>query len=267
MSADLLASLIDDPRLRLCDVRWYLGAPGRGEEEYRSGHIPGATFVDLETMLCARRGPGRHPLPTPIRFAATLGRLGISPDHAVVAYDSSGGAIAARLWWMLGQLGHRDFAVLDGGVQAWVGAGHALTTEIRPIQPIAYNVLMSGWPGAVTLDQVAGDRHAVIVDARAPERYRGEVEPVDARPGHIPGAVNLPHAGNLGPDGRHLPIADLAQRFAGLGDGPIMYCGSGVTACANLLAMEAAGIAGGRLYDGSWSDWASHPELPAETAQ
>lgn len=263
ISVEDLADVLGRDDLRICDVRWYLGESDRGRAEYATSHVPGAVFVDLDSHLCARRGPGRHPLPDPVRFAATLGRLGIEPDTHVVAYDASGGAIAARLWWMLRRLGHRRVQVLDGGWQRWTAEGLPTSSEIAEPRPVAYPVLMSSWPTTVDADQIRVGGPQVLIDARAAERYRGDVELVDARPGHIPGAVNLPHTGNLGPDGRHLPPELLAARFAGVGDEPIAYCGSGVTACANILAMEIAGVAGPRLYPGSWSDWASRPELPA----
>jgi thiosulfate/3-mercaptopyruvate sulfurtransferase len=256
-----LARVLEEPDLRICDVRWYLGEPKRGRAEYGEGHIPGAVFVDLDTMLAARRGPGRHPLPHPVRFAATLGRLGIAPETRVIAYDTSGGSIAARMWWMLRQLGHVPVAVLDGGLTAWLATGLPLDTHVPAPPPVPYPVLMSAWPDAVDLDELRST-DATLVDARAAERYRGDTEPVDPRPGHIPGAINLPHTGNLGADGRHLSPAELAERFDGI-EAPIVYCGSGVTACADILAMELAGMTGARLYPGSWSDWSSSPDLPA----
>ncbi len=258
-----LADLLGSSDLRVFDTRWYLGDPGRGLSEHQTSHIPGAVFVDLETHLSGRRGPGRHPLPDPVRFAAILGRLGIDPESRVVVYDSSGGAIAARMWWMLRALGHRSVCVLDGGWQAWVAAGLPVDdADVQP-HPVAYPVLMSSWPRTVNSGEIQAGIGYTLIDARAAERYRGEVEPVDARPGHIPGAINLPHAGNLASDGTHLPAEALAQRFAGVGSEPVVYCGSGVTACANILAMELAGIPDARLYPGSWSDWASQPTLPA----
>jgi thiosulfate/3-mercaptopyruvate sulfurtransferase len=259
-----LVAMLDQPSTRVCDVRWYLADPQRGEAEYLDGHIPGAVFVDLDTRLSARRGGGRHPLPDPIRFAATLGRLGISPESRVVVYDSAGGAIAARMWWMLRKLGHRHVAVLDGGWQAWHEEGHPIERDVDEPAPVSYPVLMSSWPDIVGMDEIVGAEHGTVVDARAPERYSGEVENVDARPGHIPGAINLPHTGNLRADGRYRSRPELAERFRDLGERPIMYCGSGVTACANLLAMEIAGLDEGMLYPGSWSEWADDPGLPAE---
>jgi thiosulfate/3-mercaptopyruvate sulfurtransferase len=263
ISATDLANRLDE--VRVCDVRWYLGDAARGRSEYDEAHIPGAVFVDLETQLSAKRGPGRHPLPDPVRFAATLGRLGIGIHTPVVAYDSSGGAIAARLWWMLRALGHEEVAVLDGGWQAWVAGGQAVTDLPTVITPLPYSVLMSNWPMTLTADEVASLDHATVIDSRAPERYRGDSEPVDARPGHIPGAINLFHGANLTADGLHLGADQLAERFAGVGPEPVVYCGSGVTACHNILAMEIGGVTGVRLYPGSWSDWSSDPDRPAAT--
>jgi thiosulfate/3-mercaptopyruvate sulfurtransferase len=265
IDAEELRARLGDPGLRVCDVRWYLADPGQGAREYSEGHIPGARFVDLETVLSGARGPGRHPLPDPVRFAASLGRLGIAIDDAVVAYDSTGGATAARLWWMLRALGHDDVRVLDGGLAAWGAAGGELTDRVPEIAPTPYPVLMSSWPGAVSIHTVRDELgRTTLVDARAAERFEGRYEPIDPRAGHIPGAVSRPHTGNLGPDGRHLPPDRLLDRYADVGDEPIVYCGSGVTACADLLAMEVAGITDGRLYEGSWSDWSSHDELPIE---
>lgn len=263
VSVERLAELLGAPDLRVFDTRWYLGDPDRGLSEYQTSHIPGAVFVDLETQLTGRRGPGRHPLPDPVRFAATLGRIGVDPESRVVVYDSSGGAIAARMWWMLRALGHRSVGVLDGGWQTWLAAGLPVDDAIVPPKPVAYPVLMSAWPRTVNSAEIQAGGSHTLIDARAAERYRGEVEPIDARPGHIPGAINLPHTGNLAPNGTHLPAEVLAERFAGVGSDPVVYCGSGVTACANILAMEVAGILDARLYPGSWSDWASQPALPA----
>lgn len=262
ISAPTLASLGNIPRI--CDTRWYLSEPDLGWRQYGEGHIPGAVFIDLETVLSGDHGPGRHPLPRPEEFCASLGRLGIAPDTHVVIYDSAGGAVAARMWWMLRSLGHSRVSILDGGIDAWTASGLPLTAEASIIVPDFYPRITQ-WTGVV-------DRHEVgkalgtrtLVDARTNQRYRGEIEPIDPRAGHIPSAINLPYAGNLNADGSFRSREALAGRFADLGEEPIVYCGSGITACHNLLAMELAGVEGGRLYEGSWSDWSSHDDLPVE---
>jgi len=257
----------DESSVRVADVRWYLGQPGRGRREYQSGHIPGAIFIDLDSDLADPNGlgaPGRHPLPDPGVFARRLGEFGIGNEHLVVAYDDAAGTIAARLWWMLDDLGHANVAVLDGGIQAWTAAGNTLTTEV-PSWPKAELHLQPKWRRAVDREVVAaGLGSAALLDARAGERYRGEVEPVDPVAGHIPTAINAPTGGNLDPDSRFLPPNALAARFRmlgadageGGGDAVISSCGSGVTACHNALAMRLAGLPDPLLYPGSFSDWA-----------
>jgi thiosulfate/3-mercaptopyruvate sulfurtransferase len=263
VSVSDLYALIREPNVGVFDVRWYLGEPDRGRNDYEAAHIPDAVFVDLETHLSAPRGPGRHPLPSPVRFAATVGRLGIEPETIVVAYDGLGGATSSRLWWMLRRLGHRRVHVLDGGFGAWQSAGMPTESGVVVAQPVGYPVLMSAWPTTIAVDELIATSDNVIIDSRASERYRGAVEMVYARPGPIPGAVNLPFTDKLGESGSHHSTDVLAERFAGIGPEPIVYCGSGVTACANILAMEVAGITDARLYPGSWSDWASRAELEA----
>lgn len=271
VSADWLARHLDDPGLVVADVRWYIDGRS-GEAAYDAGHIPGAVFVNLDTDLAGSPevGPGRHPLPSPERFARAMSNLGIGDDTVVVAYDDSGGSIAARLWWMLKVTGHRA-AVLDGGISAWTGA---LTNELA--QPSAPSVFTpTPWPMADVIDAVGVDTlrrsaSAVILDARSAERYRGDVNPIDKRPGHIPGALSAPWSHNLDPvTGRFRSPAELRGRLRELGIGPntptVCHCGSGVTACHNLLALEVAGFRGGRLYPGSWSDWAADPDRPIAT--
>lgn len=248
----------------VCDVRFHLTDHDRGRREYDAGHLPGAVFVDLHTRLAGGPGGGRHPLPDVGRFARTIAELGIGPDDEVVAYDDAGGATASRLWWMLRSIGHRRVAVLDGGLAAWTAAGHPLTTDVTHREPVAPRPV-TGWTGIVDADTVARavTEGVAVVDARAPERFRGEHEPIDPRAGHVPGAVNRFHAEQLGTDGRHRSRDELVARFAGLGDAPIVYCGSGVTACHVLLAMAVAGIDEARLYPGSWSEWSNDPDRPA----
>ena len=251
----------------VCDVRWYLTDPAQGRRDYDSAHLPGAVFVDLHSELAGGPGEGRHPLPNIGGFTALLGRRGIGRHTMVVAYDDAGGAIASRLWWMLRSIGHGRVAVLDGGYSAWTAAGLPVTSDSGAPRTVLYPAV-DGWAGTVSADEVAATiaRGGDVIDARASERYRGEIEPIDPRAGHIPGARNLPHLGNLATDGTHRSPADLAARFGDVGDNPIVYCGSGVTACHDLLAMTIAGIAGGRLYPGSWSEWSSDPERTVETS-
>ncbi len=268
ISVDELAAAIEDPDddVVVCDVRFELVDHEQGRRDYDAGHISSAAFVDLHTELAGGPGGGRHPLPDVDDFLALLGRLGVEPGTLVVAYDDAGGAIAARLWWMLRSIGHGRVAVLDGGFPAWLAAGHPTTTDL-PDRPTTEYPAVPGWTGIVDADAVAQgvELGATVIDARSPERYRGDHEPIDPRAGHIPGAVNLFHGDNVGPDGFHRPVPELSERFAGVGESPIVYCGSGVTACHDLLAMTLVGITGGRLYPGSWSEWSSDPDRPVAT--
>jgi len=251
-----------DQALRVADVRWSLSGPP-GRDRYESGHLPGAVFLDAETELSSPgEGPGRHPVPSAGKLARVLGAAGIGDEHVVVAYDDAGGSIAARLWWLYRHYGHDGrAAVLDGGIQAWTDAGLPLVTEAPGHRPATWT---PGEPGDDLVDTatvgelLGGD--TLLLDARAPERYRGETEPIDPRAGHIPGAVSAPWAANLGPDGRFLPVGQLRERYARVGalDRPVVaYCGSSLTATHDLLALELAGIDGARLYEGSWSHWSS----------
>ena len=265
ISPSELFARLGAPEVRIVDVRWVLGAPGRGREAYDAGHIPGALFLDIDGDLTAAEGPGRHPLPSPTVFRTRLERAGIGSEHEVVAYDDVGGWVAARLWWMLDDLGHKSVAVLDGGYPAWV-ADRPVTREV-PSYPAARLDLADSWTRTIdraALIQQLGD--VVLLDARAGPRYRGEVEPIDPAPGHIPTARSAPTDANLGPDGRLLDPAILAQRFRALGadgsSGPVVSsCGSGVSACFNNLAMRLAGLPDPILYPGSYSDW-SRAGLP-----
>ena len=256
ISPDELLTRLGDPALRICDVRWWLIDPGKGRRDYDAAHLPGAVFVDADRDLVAAEGPGRHPLPSPADFIARMERIGIGDDSEVVAYDDAGGTIAARLWWMLDNLGHRNVRVLDGGLAAWAAIGGPVTAAVDPHSP-GRLTLRGGWTGTIDRDDLATRLGSLaLIDARAPERYRGEVEPVDAVPGHVPTALSLPTAGNLGPDGRFLAPEVLRARFEALGDEVVSYCGSGVNACHNALAMRLAGLTDALLYPGSYSDWA-----------
>jgi thiosulfate/3-mercaptopyruvate sulfurtransferase len=259
ITVDQLTGLLDDPQLRLADTRWYLGDPGAGGAAYSKGHLRGAIHIDLDRHLSAASGPGRHPLPTRKAFASTLGSLGIGHRHLVVAYDDRGGVVAARLWWMLRNVGHQSVRVLDGGLRAWIEAGELLTKVVPDPEPVRFPVHRSI---TRTVDRQSVARtlgEAILVDARAPERYRGELEPVDPVAGHIPTALNLDCEGNLDTEARLLPPADLEARYRAAGiDGrrdTVVYCGSGVTACHDILAMRVAGLPEAALYPGSWSDW------------
>jgi thiosulfate/3-mercaptopyruvate sulfurtransferase len=252
-------------RVVLADVRWYLdGRSGRAA--YDNGHLPGAVFIDLDRVLAAPASPaaGRHPLPGPETFASGLAEAGIGDGDTVIAYDDGGGVIAARLVWMLRAIGH-DAALLDGGLTAYEGD---LETAATDRSPAAFTP--RPWPAERLADiDDAVNGSFVVIDAREPARYRGDVEPVDPRAGHIPGARNLPCRDNVDADGRFRPVAELRQRFtdAGVADGAsvISYCGSGVTACHNLIALEHAGFHPGRLYPGSWSQYSADPARPAAT--
>lgn len=252
VSVDWLA---EHPDVVVADVRWYFD--GRSAREaYRAGHLPGAVFVDLETVLAAPAfdGSGRHPLPTPEAFAAGMSAVGIGDGATVVAYDDAGGATAGRLVWLLRLLGV-DAALLDGGIGAW--NGELEVGDGRRGEPAHFTARPWDPAGLATIDDAVTG--TVVVDARAAERYQGLHEPLDPRAGHIPAAINVPFGGNLDAAGRFLSPAELAQRFRAAGitdaDDVIVYCGSGVTACHNLIALERAGLGRGRLYVGSWSQY------------
>ena len=263
-----LAALLpaDSDRVRIVDVRWVLGQPGRGREAYDAGHLPGAIFLDVDGDLTAADGPGRHPLPSPANLRRRLEAAGIGHEHLIVAYDDVGGWVAARLWWMLDDLGHGQAAILDGGYPAWVAEGRPVTTSIPEFAP-AHLDLADAWTNTIDRDGLIdrlGD--IVLLDARGGPRYRGEIEPIDRVPGHIPTAISAPTEAALGPDGRLLDPAGLAERFKALGAdgsrGPVVTsCGSGVSACLNSLAMRVAGLPDPILYPGSYSDW-SRAGLP-----
>lgn len=255
IAPDELKARLDDPRLRLLDVRWWLTEPGRGRRDYLAGHLPGAVWVDLDTELTAPVGPGRHPLPDPVAFTAAMAAKGVGDDVDVVVYDDVGGTIAARLWWMLEDLGHRSARVLDGGFGYWAGAGYPVTTDTPEVAP-AHLTLRTSWTRVIDREALVPRLGSIaVLDARAPERYRGDTEPVDRVAGHIPTAVNRPLPGNLRPDGRFLDAAALRERFEGLGDVVVTTCGSGVNACHTALAMRVAGLPDPLLYPGSYSDW------------
>ncbi len=267
-----LGDVLGRPDLVLCDVRHDLMQPEWGAGEYAKQHIAGAQFVSLDRDLSAAKtgGNGRHPLPTPEVAAAMFSRLGIDAGKQVVAYDQGNGMYAARLWWMLRWLGHDAVAVLDGGLAKWTKEGRALTADVTAVQPASFGVKRVTPTVNASGVRASLHRHTLfLIDARAPERFRGEVEPIDAVAGHIPGAHNRPFALNLDADGTFKHPAFLRAEFSALLDGAshetvVHSCGSGVTACHNILAMEIAGLPGTRLYPGSWSEWSAHPALPVE---
>ena len=271
ISADeLRAALAGANPPLLIDTSFDLMDVDAGEASWRAGHLPDAIYLHLDRDLCgAKTGRnGRHPLPTRAAFAATLGRCGITPPTQVVAFDRQGGVYAARLWWMLRWMGHTAAAVLDGGVNAWTATGGALGTDApapAAAAPYPDRTPLVNTMDADTLRAALG--RVRLLDARAGERFRGEVEPLDATAGHIPGALNRFFKDNLAADGRFKPAAQLRADFTGLlgaqtAADTVHQCGSGVTACHNLLAMEHAGLPGSLLYPGSWSEWASDPARP-----
>jgi thiosulfate/3-mercaptopyruvate sulfurtransferase len=261
ISAEELRERLADPDLRLADVRWFLGDEARGRAEYARGHIQGAVFVDLDRDLSAPMGAGRHPLPDPRGFAERLGGLGFGDQHSIIVYDHLGGAVAARLWWMLDRLGHRDVALLDGGLSAWKGI-RGETTVMVPTHLRASLTLAPDWPGTIDLAGILErGRDLDLVDVRAAERYRGDEEPVDGIPGHIPGARNRPATTLLDDAGRLLPPDRLQVLLRGHGSQAtaplVLSCGSGVTACLGALAARVAGLSDPLIYPGSYSDWVS----------
>lgn len=267
VSGDWLAAHRADPDLRVVDFRWYLdGRSGRAAHE--QGHVPGAVFVDLDGDVSGHvAGAGRHPLPEREAFEQAMRAAGLDRSSRVVVYDDAGGFTAARLWWLLRYFGHEAVAVLDGGLQAWPGPLASGPEEPRRGDFVA------GPPSEdrkLDYDEVRRlPERWVLLDARSPERFRGEAESVDPRPGHIPGARSAHYGGNLGEELRFLLPGELRRRYEelGAGDGShvVVYCGSGVSACHDLLAMELAGIEGARLYPGSWSDWSNRPDAEVAT--
>ncbi|MEZ5421365.1 MAG: sulfurtransferase, partial [Vicinamibacterales bacterium] len=258
------------------DTRFDLAAPDRGEALYREGHIPGARYVHLDAHLSGEKTGtnGRHPLPAPEVAAARFGALGIGPATQVVLYDADMGMFAARGWWMLRWLGHQAVAVLDGGLAAWQRAGLPVSTAEERWLPAPFEARVAEEQrvSANDVERHLGAPSRVLVDARAQERFRGENETLDPMGGHIPGAVNRFFQLNLTPDKTFKPAAELRAEWAPWCPGAdasqvVMYCGSGVTACHNILALEHAGLAGARLFPGSWSEWCAAPDRPRATGE
>jgi thiosulfate/3-mercaptopyruvate sulfurtransferase len=262
IEVDELAGLVVGEDCSVLDVRYQMGGPS-GLGEYAAGHLPRAVYVDLDTGLAGTPGPrGRHPLPEVAVFEAAMRVAGVRNDLPVVVYDDWAGRAAARCWWLLRWAGHRDVRVLDGGWSAWRAGGHAVSTD-EVVPPLGD---FSATPGQLPVleadDVLAFATSHVLVDARAPERFRGEVEPVDPVAGHIPGAVNVPTGVNLREDGRFRPADELAEVYAVVKDEEVAaYCGSGVTAAHDILAMAVAGL-DATLYPGSWSEWVADSDRP-----
>ena len=274
VQAETLAVALGRPDLVIVDCRFSLLDPSAGEHAYLTSHLPGAAYAHLERDLSdlGKHGEGRHPWPDTPAFLARLSRWGVAPESQVIAYDDGDGAFAARLWFMLRTLGHQKVAVLDGGWSRWTALGLPVSTAARAPASTRYD---ADFDASRLFDATAVQAHlaagGMLVDARAPARFRGEEEPIDRIAGHVPGAVNRPYAQNL-VDGRFKSPMQLAAEFRELLEGRdpsevVAMCGSGVTACHNLLAMERAGLKGAKLYTGSWSGWIADPARPVATGE
>jgi thiosulfate/3-mercaptopyruvate sulfurtransferase len=263
------AQLADHRGWRIFDCRHDLANPDLGEQQYREGHVPGALFAHLDRDLSGRKTGtnGRHPLPERGAFIAWLGRQGLQPSDPVACYDAGSGAMAARLWWMLRWVGHEPVAVLDGGLARWLAEKRPVTRDV-PRFPSTNYPSRPGAAVAMGVKEVEKNRQRMLLlDARAPARFRGEQEPIDPVAGHIPGAANRYNAENISPGGTFKSAEELRKEFGALLGARhpselVHYCGSGVAACHNLLAMEIAGLPGGKLYAGSWSEWSADPKRP-----
>ena len=268
-----LARHLDDPDFVIVDCRHNLSDVDCGERAYRTAHMPGARFLHIDRDLSGEQTGrnGRHPLPDVPALSAALGRVGIDRSKQVVAYDQNSGMWASRLWWLLQWLGHHAVAVLDGGVDKWIAEGRPLTADPPPARPTRF-VPKAAQPVVSSDDILQHLEHPasnglIVLDARAPERFRGDIEPLDPVAGHIPGAINRPYAANLTADGTfktaELLRAEFAAQLGAVPPGAVVHqCGSGVTACHNILAMAIAGLPGSRLYPGSWSEWVADPTRP-----
>lgn len=277
ISAANLADRIDDPAWVIFDCRHDLMDHGRGARLYREGHIPNAQFAPVETALAGSKTgrSGRHPLPDPGEFGAFLARHGVTPSSTIVAYDDAGGLYAARLWWLTRWIGHTEVHLLDGGLPKWTAEGRPLSTTVPVVAPAvawaAHADTTRVW-SADTVRLQLNDRSRAMIDARTGERFRGEIEPIDPVAGHIPGALHRFYRTNLNPDLTFRSPGELAAEFRTLIAGRSAedighYCGSGITACANLFAMDYAGLTGSKLYPGSWSEWVSDASRPVASGR
>ncbi len=276
VDTDTLARHLADPRWVVVDCRFTLTDTGAGRRAWTAGHIPGARYAHLDEDLSSPITPctGRHPLPDPNALARKLGAWGIDESKQVVVYDDTFGAMASRLWWLLRWLGHESVALLDGSYPKWVREKKPVTPEAPVVHQTTFypRVNNTFWVNADFVERVRQDEAFVVFDARAEERFRGEVEPLDKVAGHVPGAVNTMYEDNLDVSGEFLSAEELRERYLDLlggvvPDQAIHMCGSGVTACHNVLAMEHAGLPGARLYAGSWSEWITDPNRPVATGE
>jgi thiosulfate/3-mercaptopyruvate sulfurtransferase len=271
VNTQTLANHLDDPSWVKLDCRFSLGDPGAGRRAYTIEHIPGARYAHLDEDLSSpvSETTGRHPLPSPNTLAEKLGCWGVDRSKQLIVYDDAGGAIAGRLWWLLRWLGHESVAVLDGDFRKWRREARPMISDESPLETKAFHPGINPdlWVDTAEIERIVAGEEGKIIDARSEERFAGAVEPLDKAAGHIPGAINVPFLGNLRTDGQFLSAAELRARFENYlkGVAPaqvVQMCGSGVTACHNLLAMEHAGLSGARLYPGSWSEWINDPEHP-----
>lgn len=272
VTADWLAKHVNDPDVAVIDCRFALGKPGVGLAAYLDGHIPNALYFDLEQDLAGPKQAdghgGRHPLPDSASLAALLSAAGVDETVTVIAYDDQDLAMASRLWWLLRYLGHERVAVLDGGWQAWLRGGYPVTTEIHPRAERRFVPRPRPEMLVTAADVMQRSARTALIDSRSKERYSGQQEPIDRKAGHIPGALHYFYKENLTPEGTMRTASELTERFAPLAAYPeiIAYCGSGVTACVNLLALHQAGRPDAKLYLGSWSDWCSY-DYPVATGE
>jgi thiosulfate/3-mercaptopyruvate sulfurtransferase len=275
VTSEWLAARLGDPGIRVLDARWSLLEKDKGRNAYGQAHVPGAVYLDVDGDLASPRGegPGRHPLPRPEVFAASMARAGMNGDTHAIVYDFGDGSTAARVWWLLRSLGHDRVSLLDGGIACWTAEGRPLSDEVpsHPAGTFTPRPRDGMVVDAAAVERMRRDARILVIDSRLPERYEGRTEPVDPVAGHVPGARNRPYPANVrsAEDPRFRSPAELREEFARLGadraDRVICYCGSGVNACQNLFALELAGFTNGLLYEGSWSDWCSVTERAVAT--